>query len=74
MLGQTPRNMRVITPSASALPASLNAIYPADDGTIDIANDDGTTLSGVPVVKAAVIPCRMHKITAASVVIYGLYD
>jgi hypothetical protein len=67
--------MVTITPGSSALSPRPRALYIGTAGTIDIANKDGTTISGLPVVAGTVIPCSFYKITAASsAVIHGIYD
>lgn len=68
-------NVRQITASASVLDPPVAAIYCTVSGTIDITNQDGTTVSALPVTAGSTLLISPSKVTAiTSATIYGIYD
>ena len=65
----------LITPGSSALSPRPRSIYIGVSGTIDITNEDDTTVSALPVFAGATLSMQPKKITAASsATVYGIYD
>jgi hypothetical protein len=66
--------IRAITPGNTPLGDALTAVYVGTNGTVDITNSDGTTANGVGVVAGSILDVPIHKITAATATVYGLYS
>lgn len=67
-------HFELITPSANALPDGLRCLYIASDGTISITNQDDSTEATVPVFGGTTLCIIPQKITAATAIVYGIYN
>ena len=58
--------IREWTPGATDLPPETRAVIFNDDGTADLTNQDGSTVTGFPIVGLACLPIIPARITAMS--------
>lgn len=66
------QRIALISAGASVLNPRPRGLYISADGNISVGNEDGDTVSTIPVFAGTTIPLQPYKLTAGTG-IYGLY-